>query len=325
MAQPSLHQESSIQNCGFLYGPPSNDTTLTKLIEQYEENYLQLLSFYIGRSLTYDTDVLNAFSGIVNAQSISLGLFLWGMLLRLFARALFLSVEPESGLLSRRSGFPSWSWIGWKLEVGSPRTVLNDGGYRKFRHRGYWTLVQIYSCTESGNPVLLLGPLNPDNGIEGYCSRSIELYNELTSAPSLPTEPCVEEVPLFHVPRNESLQTLLMFWTHVAPLRLTFPTEKRAVPEVHIDCPMIRAKFKEEASLELEVALIAITRGVHSDDYYGGEYGRQSWQLEDGEQEISGIIIERWRGLARRVGVVHSIAMQQWVAANPKKELLLLA
>lgn len=141
MEQPDLHQESSIQNCGFLHKLPRNDATLIEIIEQYEGNYIQLLSFYIGRNLTYDTDVLNAFSGIINAQSVLLGDFESGMPLRLFARALFLSVTPQSGPLSRRNGFPSWSWIGWKLEVGSPRTVLNDGGYRHFRHRGYWPLV----------------------------------------------------------------------------------------------------------------------------------------------------------------------------------------
>lgn len=58
----------------------------------------------------------------------------------------------------------------------------------------------------------------------------------------------------------------------MAPLKLAFPTEHRAIPEVHIDCPMVRAKFKEEASLELEVALIAITRGVPYVEYLEGEY-----------------------------------------------------
>ncbi|CAN9177140.1 unnamed protein product [Alternaria alternata] len=325
MKQPSLHQQSSIQNCGFLQKLPREDTTLIDLIEQYEENYLQSLSFYIGRNLTYDTDVLNAFSGIINAQSVSLGHFESGLPLRLFARALFLSVTPQSGPLSRRNGFPSWSWIGWKLDVSSSRTALDGGGYRRAMRRGYWTLVQIYSCTEFRNPVLLLGPLNFNNGIEGYCSRSIELYNELTSAPPLPTEPCVEEAPFFHVSYNQSLQTLLVFWTHVAPLTLSFPTGYGDLPEVHIDCPMIRARFEEEASLELEVALIAITRGVSYFEEIKVKDWRQPWQFGDREQEVSGIIIERWQGLARRVGVVHDIEIRQWVAANPQKELLLLA
>ncbi|CAN9281680.1 unnamed protein product [Alternaria alternata] len=325
MKQPSLHQQSSIQNCGFLQKLSRGDTTLIDLIEQYEENYLQPLSFFIGRNLTYDTDVLNAFSGTINVQSVLLGDFEWGMPLRLFARVLFLSVTPQSGPLSRRNGFPSWSWIGWKVDVSSSRAALDSGGYRRAMRRGYWTLVQIHSCTESGNPVLLLGPLDFNNGTEGYCTRSIKLYNQLTSAPPPPTEPCVEEAPLFHVPRNESLQTLLMFWTHVAPLKLIFPTENRAVPEVHIDCPMIRARFKEEASLELEVALIAITRGVPFYEYSGDEEWFQPWEIPDSEQEFSGIIIERWQGLARRVGVVHNFSTEQWVAANPQKELLLLA
>jgi hypothetical protein len=117
-----------------------------------------------------------------------------------------------------------------------------------------------------------------------------------------------------------------MFLTHVASLKFSFPTKYGVLPEVHIDCPMIRARFKEEATLELEVALIAITRGVYlpwesvEDDGWA-----QPWRFEHREQEFSGIIIERWRGLARRVGVVHNLGIEQWAAANPQKELLLLA
>jgi hypothetical protein len=323
MKQASLYKESSIQICGFLHKLPRKGKTLAELVEQYEENHLQLLSFYIGRSLTYDIDVLNAFSGIINAQSASLGHFEWGLPMHLFARALLLSVAPESGPLSRRSGFPSWSWIGWKLDVSSSRTSLDYGSNKNARRRGYWTLVHIYSCTEPKNPVLLLRPFDFHNGIEGYFTRSIELYNELTSAPSLPTEPSIEEAPLFHVPRNESLQTLLIFWTHVAPLKLSLATQYGILPEVHIDCPNIRARFQEEASLELEVVLVAMTREVSVFD--GQKEWTQPWQLVDREQELSGIIIERWRGLARRVGIVHSIRIEEWVAANPQKELLILA
>jgi hypothetical protein len=324
MQQPSLHQESSIQICGFLHKLPRKNTTLLELIEQYEENYLQLLSFYIGRSLTYNTDVLNAFSGIINAQSDSLGYFIAGLPHRLFARALFLSVESEYGPLSRRSGFPSWSWIGWKPDFSCSRIVFDNGGHSNAQRRGYWTLVQIYLCTGHRNPVLLLGQLDINNGFEGYCTRSIEFYNQLTSAPSLPTEPSVEEAPLFHIPRNESLQTSLIFWTHVAPLKLSFPTEYGVLPEVHIDCPMIGARFKEEASVELEVALVAITRGISHYEGVRCEGWREPWRVAE-DNELSGIIIERWRGLARRVGVVHGIGIPQWVAANPQKELLLLA
>ncbi|CAN9174923.1 unnamed protein product [Alternaria alternata] len=302
----------------------TKDTTLVKLIEQYEQNYLQLLSFYIGRSLTYDTDVLNAFSGIINAQSASLGHFESGMPLRLFARALFWSVYPESGPLSRRSGFSSWSWIGWKLEVSSLRAALYYGGYKNVRSRGYWTLVQIYLRTGPEDLALLLGPFDFANGIEGYCTRSIERYNGLTSAPPLPTEPCVEEASLFHVSRNESPQTSLVFWTHVARLNLLRTTESGIIPEVYIDCPMIRTRVMEEKSLEAEVALIAITRRISFFDDVQSEGWKQPWRFADRELELSGIIIERWRGLARRVGIVHSVGMKQWVAANPQKELLIL-
>ncbi|KAH8642310.1 hypothetical protein IG631_05252 [Alternaria alternata] len=88
---------------------------------------------------------------------------------------------------------------------------------------------------------------------------------------------------------------------------------------------MIRARFEEEASLELEVALIAITRVISHYEEIEGKDWEQPWQFVGREKKFSGIIIERWQGLARRVGVVHGIGIEQWVAANPQKELLVLA
>ena len=324
MKQPNRYQESIIQICGFLHKSPMKNTTVAEFVEQYEADYIQLLSFYIGRSLTYETDVINAFSWIINSQSISLGRLEAGMPLRLFARALFLYVPLSSSPLSRRRGFPSWSWTGWKLDVSAPRTVLHDGGRVQMCRAGYWTLVQIYLCAGSEVPDLLLGPLDLDNGVEGYCTRSIELYNKLIPAPPLPTEPCVKEVPFFDIRGHDRALQLLVFWTHVARLDLTFPTEYevRVFPEVHIDCPKMRARFKEEKSVKLEVVLVAITRGISAFENGVRVY---PWHIADTEQEFSGIIIERWRGLARRVGVAHSIGIGQWVAAYPRKELLLLA
>jgi hypothetical protein len=347
IGQSGQNQESNgFQVCGFLQKPAWRETTIFDYVEQYEAQHLHLLNFYIGRSLSYDSDVLNAFSGIIDAQAHSLGQFEAGMPLRLFARALFLSIPPESGPLSRRRGFPSWSWIGWKIELYAPLTKLDNGGQLRggsIRPRVYWTLVQIYSSAGSGTPVLLLGPYDFDNGIEGYCTRSIELYNRLMPALPLPTEPCVRDVPQLQASSEERASPLLVFWTHVARLNLSTPLEKSVASEVHIDCPKIRARLEKEASVELEVVLIAITRRWFSSErgflasfaadtshlsYRGSSHWKEvkpPWEHEDGEHELSGIIIERWRGLARRVGVVHGIGIQQWIAANPQKELLLLA
>jgi hypothetical protein len=339
-------EPNGFQLCGFLQKPAWRGTTIFDYVEQYEAQHLHLLNFYIGRSLSYDFDVLNAFSGIINAQAHSLGQFEAGMPLRLFARALFLSIPPESGPLSRRRGFPSWSWIGWKIELYSPLTRLDNGGELRggpIRPRVYWTLVQIYSSSGSGTPVLLLGPYDFDNGIEGYCTRSIELYNRLIHALPLPTEPCVSNVPELQASSEERASPLLVFWTHIARLNLSTLLEKSVASEVHIDCPKIRARLEEEASVELEVVLIAITRRWFSSErglaasfnadtshlsYRGSSHWKEvkpPWEHEDGGHELSGIIIERWRGLARRVGVVQGISIQQWIAANPQKELLLLA
>lgn len=92
-----------------------------------------------------------------------------------------------------------------------------------------------------------------------------------------------------------------------------------------MDRPIISTRVMEEKSLEVEVALIAITRRISFFEDVQSEGWKQPWRFADKELELSGIIIERWRGLARRIGVVHSVGMKQWVAANPQKELLVLA
>jgi hypothetical protein len=316
---------SSIEVCGSLGKLARKGTTVLDFIEQYEKCHVQLLSFYIRRDLRFESDRLNAFSGIINAQTHSLGQSQWGMPLRLFARALFLSIPAQAGPLSRRPNFPSWSWLGWKIEVSAPINELDNGGIQSWllRRRVYWTLVHMYLYSGHGTPDLLLGALDFDNGIEGYCTRSIELYNRLAPAPALPAEPSIQEAPS-HLHASTTLP-VLMFWTHVARLNLLIPLEESVALEVHIDCPEARARMQSEAAPEFEVALVAITKGFpHEYEDQKWEPVKQPWDRKDEAHELSGIVIERWQGLARRVGVVHRVGIEQWAAGKPQSELVLL-
>ncbi|KAI9728595.1 MAG: hypothetical protein M1834_007623 [Cirrosporium novae-zelandiae] len=77
------------------------------------DKYGGLLDGYLHRDLTYESDILNAFQGILNALTpLFEGGFFWGLPTCLFDAALLW--RTSHSLKSRRPNFPSWSWLGWK-------------------------------------------------------------------------------------------------------------------------------------------------------------------------------------------------------------------
>lgn len=116
--------------------------------------YMGMVEQYTARTLTYDTDSLNAFTGIIRkfeTSPKSLGQIsqIWGVpfcdngLDNQKANDSFLdglawhhkaSVCEDGGRPRRRPGFPSWSWVGWAGEIqyekrsssGSPRHLHSE-------------------------------------------------------------------------------------------------------------------------------------------------------------------------------------------------------
>ncbi|KAF2830913.1 hypothetical protein CC86DRAFT_269149, partial [Ophiobolus disseminans] len=79
------------------------------------DSYLDMVAYYMTRVLKFEHDFLNAFSGVINAHTLLLGHFHWGLPVRHFARSLLLSMmkREDMELPTRRQQFPSWSWLGW--------------------------------------------------------------------------------------------------------------------------------------------------------------------------------------------------------------------
>ena len=115
-----------------------------------------LLSSYLKRRLTYEEDILRAFSGILELLSSSmLGGFFFGLPQQFFDAALLWI--PEKNLTrceDRRSGtvktpLPSWSWAGWK---GARTSQIKAFGlcHERSNHVGGFIppqrLVDIYPC-----------------------------------------------------------------------------------------------------------------------------------------------------------------------------------
>jgi hypothetical protein len=114
----------------------------------------QLMESYLFRELTYDSDALNAFKGILKAfksshrpvysawgvpmftpethifdsliESLQIGVFL----AQSFVQGLTFEL---SGHWMRRANFPSWSWLGWKVTKGSSKNSFIGNEYYKRR------------------------------------------------------------------------------------------------------------------------------------------------------------------------------------------------
>ncbi|KAJ5834324.1 HET-domain-containing protein [Penicillium robsamsonii] len=78
-----------------------------------EALYDHILPCYIARSLTYDTDALSAFSGTLARFEPYLGEH-WNGLHRCGFTLWLTWIALYDNTLTRREGFPSWSWVGWK-------------------------------------------------------------------------------------------------------------------------------------------------------------------------------------------------------------------
>lgn len=83
-----------------------------------KEIYQNLLREYTKRDLTYSSDAINAFNGILRSlESSSKCSFHYGLPTCVFDWALSFLYMEQPPLGSRRPGFPSWSWAGRKGEV----------------------------------------------------------------------------------------------------------------------------------------------------------------------------------------------------------------
>lgn len=89
------------------------DTTSRYIREGQAQSvmYFQAVQAYSLRNLTFPSDTLKAFSGIgaVLSQALS-STMIYGLPASIFDLAL---LWQPAGQMSRKEGFPSWSWAGW--------------------------------------------------------------------------------------------------------------------------------------------------------------------------------------------------------------------
>lgn len=123
----STPREATFTNDHWGYGPIDFRTkrSLSVNVAATLDSYFTIVSEYSRRQLSFDHDIENAFAGLA---SILEG---WcegnpvthGMMLSFFQRSMmwFFSWigndHPKEKMGKRRTGFPSWSWVGWIANV----------------------------------------------------------------------------------------------------------------------------------------------------------------------------------------------------------------
>lgn len=182
--------------------------------------YLDLLTDFTARDLTYDSDVIKAFTGIMKAYSKCEGwAFLWGLPLQFFENVLLFEMPLHEPQL-RRHQYPSWSWAGWNhFKIGRP-VCFNDGNCTNFHVDAE---VEWHTVQEDGKGYRKLQTTTP-----GHCEAAEGRWPERSLWRSQATGHLADLPP---AQDNVILDHLLVFRASYVQAALdSAPTEERQHP-----------------------------------------------------------------------------------------------
>ncbi|KNG90334.1 hypothetical protein ANOM_001428 [Aspergillus nomiae NRRL 13137] len=184
-------------------------------IVTFDHFYRVLLEDYSGRALSFDSDGLNAFLGIIGALERSIGeTFFWGMPTAFLESAL--AWGHRSHALRRRRGvqtlsqhesqFPSWSWVGWtsdgQTKLANQNLTMEALGLR------------FYRVSDDGKATMEMRQ-------NAKFNSEVDLLVEGSALPDRSSRP--HDVSMKDLPADVSvsLSSLLCFWTASARLTVT--------------------------------------------------------------------------------------------------------
>jgi hypothetical protein len=283
----------SMGTCGLLHLKDKIPVpcTIEDIVRRFNAVFLSLLRAYYRRHLTFESDRLYAFLGVINAEARILGPFHWGLPTALFVRALSLERFSNPNV-NPRPNYPSWSWTSW---------TFPDGGWILQVRGCLRPLVHMYICNEQSGLQLLYGPLDDRTGVEGYCPETINSYNICIDTEPLPVLPSIDRVPPL-VWSAENLSHILIFWSHVARIDVMFLGLDAAVEKW----------YHEHNGGTCDVALLATS-------------SQETSTVELERSNCLAIVLQRDRGFARVIQPIQDLDFKVWRQGSPKLELLLLA
>ncbi|KAG0558454.1 hypothetical protein KC19_10G029400 [Ceratodon purpureus] len=270
--------------------------------------YRYLVTGYRARSLTHESDALNAFAGILQSLSAEFsGGFLWGLPQSALQHGMLWATTNHSP--DRRNPcFPSWSWAGWKLgggfELRQPSPYL-DGHL----------ISDWYRVDDRGNHIIIQrvdpGMALFDSGIEGSQQHIRSCGLDLSGD---------AEMGEFRLDSNH-LSHLVRFWTTSTNL-LVLPgdpsnggdgcylCEVMTMGKKHIGNIRLNQKWHTNRTGSFE--FIVISR-------CGGKWINEKWFT------LNVMLIEWRNDIAYRVQLPEEPFQETvWVEANPQWRLITL-
>ncbi|KAE8135186.1 heterokaryon incompatibility protein-domain-containing protein [Aspergillus pseudotamarii] len=291
-------------------------------IVTFDHFYRVLLEDYSGRALSFDSDGLNAFLGIIGALERSIGeTFFWGMPTAFLESAL--AWGHRSHALRRRHGvqtlsqaqsqFPSWSWVGWtsdgQTKLANQNLTMEALGLRFYRgSEDGSTMIEMKQNAKFNNEVDLLveGSKLPD--------RSSRPHN--VSMAELPTNPSI------------SLSSLLCFWS--ASARLTVTSRHSAVDTSEdLDSNTWEATLSQGSDSIIQVSWSHIAPSLKPGDtveLVAVAQNRGSWDAGHIDNGAIGAMLISWDakgGIATREGFAW-IAIRDWTSLRDREWKLIV-
>ncbi|KAF7596996.1 hypothetical protein BBP40_011362 [Aspergillus hancockii] len=298
-------------------------------IVTFDHFYRVLLEDYSGRSLSFDSDGLNAFLGIIRALEGSMGeTFFWGMPTAFLESALAWGHQNPG--LRRRHGvqalsdnhgppsdsqFPSWSWVGWtsdgqtKLANQNLTTEALGLQFSRISEDGK-TMVAFEQATKFNHEIDLLveGSAIPD--------RSSRPYK--VSIDDLPTDPSI------------SLSSVLCFWTVSTHLTITShqPVDDSIMPGTY-DPLTWDFGLSQSSGSTIRVSWSHVAPALKQGDQVeliAVAQNRGSWDaghIANGAIGVMIISLDASRAIASREGFAW-IAIRDWTALTNRRWKLVL-
>lgn len=224
--------------------PPLLDQSSIEL----RESFMRYVQEFAKRKLSFDSDTLNAFAGVINwfRTEVELG-STFGLPNHTFG--LDLLWNPEE-YLRRRSGFPSWSWAGWEgnLRMSKSGVPIQRGPTRirtHFSAKQAWLaglyFLAFYVYQEDKNVFELVSDnvLESGNDPKGHDHNSITAKTQDLQLQGFPRMDLSRD--LTFDPRGKDLESLCTLFqkfassapsrvepNHLAPLR-SFDLNNRAL------------------------------------------------------------------------------------------------
>jgi hypothetical protein len=223
-----------------------------------------MLLYYTTRDLTNQNDALRAMAGIMRRFSENLHYPFFEGLPSAAVDGFILFNPSSSSNLSRRVGFPSYSWTGWHGGLGVDLEAEEVGSHHSLNE---WLAERTWIIWYTRDPVTgnvepvwdasVSGSSDPDSAdyFEGYQGRRL-------SQPATPLQLYTTSIPTkslgFEIPSGFSYP-LLQFWTLSVFFRLGVPGLRTET----VQAPLLGSELTECGSVFLD--------GFHESNFFGDQ------------------------------------------------------